>query len=174
MGREGRGGKSEIHGGRGASAGVLCTLGLWMLQDPPPAQQPPVGRGHTIALTYTTLGRIPPVECSARPCSRRHSNPQSQQESDHRPTSYTARLLGSALLVVRERFDDCMTRPHTCCHHCFVLTLSTVVVVGFFTVVSIPTCVMGLHCRHSLRIEEVRLRVDRHRLVSATETFVRL
>ena len=59
------GGKSEIHGGvRGTSAGVLCTLALWMLQDffPPTAQQPPVDRVLTITLRHTTLCKIPPVE----------------------------------------------------------------------------------------------------------------
>ena len=80
MGREVGRGKSEIHGGiRGSSAGVLCTLALWILQDffLPTAQQLPMGRGLTFTLRQTTLGRIPPVKWSARPCPRGHPNPHS-------------------------------------------------------------------------------------------------
>ena len=35
--------------------------------------------------------------CDTHPCTRRDSNPQCQQASCRRPTSYTARPLGSAL-----------------------------------------------------------------------------
>ena len=64
---------------------------------------------------HTTLDRIPPDNWSARsrdlyltthntsqykhPCSRRDSNPQSQQASGRRPTPMTERPLGSAKIL---------------------------------------------------------------------------
>ena len=81
----------------------------------PVEPRPPHYPGCMITLRHTTVGRTPLDEWSARrrdlyltthntlnrhPCPRRDSNPQSQQANSRRPSSYTARPLGSAGLVM--------------------------------------------------------------------------
>jgi hypothetical protein len=79
----------------------------------PSGQGSPHYRGFTITLRHTTFRRTPLDEWSARhrdlyltthniardshPFPWRDSNPQPQQASGRRPTSYTSRLLGSAV-----------------------------------------------------------------------------
>jgi hypothetical protein len=61
------------------------SVGLLWTSDQPVAE--------TSTWHHTTLTRDRP------PCPLRHSNPQSQQASGRRPTSYTAQQLGSATLT---------------------------------------------------------------------------
>jgi len=84
----------------------------WLESAPSRPRRPQLW-GPGIILRYTTIGRTPLEGWSTRcrdlylithtaltrdghPCSRRHSNPQSQQERGHRPTPSHARPLGSS------------------------------------------------------------------------------
>jgi len=60
------------------------SLGLLWTSDQPDAE--------TSTWQHTTL------TTDGHPCPRRDSNPQSQQASCRRPTPYTARPLGSAII----------------------------------------------------------------------------
>jgi hypothetical protein len=85
----------------------------------PSGPRPPHYRGFMFTLRHTTLGRTPVDESSARRTDlyltihnthkretsmpRRDSNPQSQQSSGRRPTSSTARTLGSAHSLLHQQ-----------------------------------------------------------------------
>ena len=95
----------------------ILKFDLYLTLYPPPphgttepdGSEPSHYRGSTITLRHTTVGRTSQDEWSARrrdiypkshnaQCFRRDSNPQSQQVSDSRASSSTARPLGPALI----------------------------------------------------------------------------